>query len=67
MAHCFFVSEVDNGPNPNKTFGSRYRAERDPIELGERSSGQKAISTDELVENQSSQGSGVRGQYFLLW
>ena len=54
VVHCF-VSEVGNGPNPNKTFVSRNRPEREPIEFGERSSGQKPMGTDELVEKESSQ------------
>ena len=53
-----FVLEVGNGLNPDKTFGSRYRPERGggPIELGERTSGQTPMSTDELLEKESSQG-----------
>ena len=60
MVHCFFVSKEGNGPNPDKTFGFRYRPEREPIELGERTSGQKPTRTDELVEKESSQGQTER-------
>ena len=67
MAHC-------NGPNPNETFGSRNRPEKEPIEFGEGTSSKKPVSTNEPMEKESRQGrdgrvgcgadSGVRGQYF---
>ena len=50
------ISEVGNGLDPNETFGPRHRPETEPTEFDERTSRQRPISTDELVEKEPSQG-----------